>query len=142
VLFVWCVDCGEFILGVKTKTARHKQIALLCLTYEYVKEQCSPKPLLEVCRTSVLYGKVCLGPSFCSEQAYCGCDLPVRGGSAGQVPGGKVTNGDERAYIDALFFPNRRTSNSASSFYLTDFNHRLELQLQNTGRLAHSNICR
>jgi len=109
VLFVWCVDCGEFILGVKTKTARHKQIALLCLTYEYVKEQCSPKPRLEVCRTSVLYGKVCLGPSFCSEQAYCDCDLPVRGGSAtqrwlkesgGQAPDGKVANKDERTYID------------------------------------------
>ena len=66
-------------------------------------------PFWEACRKSVLYGKVRLGPSFCSEQAYCGCDLPVRGGSAtqrwlkesgGQAPDGKVANKDERTYID------------------------------------------
>jgi hypothetical protein len=30
-----------------------------------------------------------------------------------------VANKDERAYIDVLFFSNRRTSNSASSSHLT-----------------------
>jgi hypothetical protein len=46
-----------------------------------------------------------------------------------------VANKDERAYIVVLFFSNRRTSNSASSFYLTDSNRRPGLRLQNTRRL-------
>jgi hypothetical protein len=37
--------------------------------------------------------------------------------SVGQGPGGKVANKDERAYIDVLFFSDRRTSNSASSLH-------------------------
>jgi hypothetical protein len=35
-----------------------------------------------------------------------------------------MANRDEGVYIDVLFFINRRTSNSASSFYLTDSNRR------------------
>ena len=38
---------------------------------------------------------------------------------AGQAPGSKVANKDERACIDVAFFPNRRTSDSASSFIST-----------------------
>jgi hypothetical protein len=84
VLFVWCVDCGEFIVGVKTKTAGYKQITLLCLTYEYVKEQCSlgSLPYVRVIRQSLFR------PSFCSEQAYYDCDLPVRGFGYAEVAEG------------------------------------------------------
>jgi hypothetical protein len=41
-----------------------------------------------------------------------------------QAAGSKMANRDEGVYIDVLFSINRRTSNSASSFYLTDSNRR------------------
>jgi len=49
-----------------------------------------------------------------------------------------VANTDERAYVDVHFLSNRRTSNSASSFYLTDSNRRPGLRLQNTGCLTET----
>jgi hypothetical protein len=49
----------------------------------------------------------------------------------GQALGGEVANEDERAYIDVVFIPNRRTSNLASSS-----NRRPGLRLQNTRRLT------
>jgi hypothetical protein len=47
-----------------------------------------------------------------------------------------VANKDERAYIDVVFFPNRRTSNSASFFYLIASNRTSDVRLQNTGRVV------
>jgi hypothetical protein len=55
-----------------------------------------------------------------------------------------VANKDERAYIDVLFFLNRRTSNSASSFISNQAvsNRRSGLRLQNTRRLTLSPMVR
>jgi hypothetical protein len=81
-----------------------------------------PSTLLRIGRVSVATRQLITGSAI----------QRVAEGSARQAPGSKVANKDERAYIDVLFFLNRRTSNSASSSHQADPNRKPSLRLQSS----------
>ena len=119
---------SSFISGIKSTAT------LDCVSWN--RNSAALSPFLGVCHTSGLYGKVCLGPSsvlnrphfwlrFASSQRFSYTE--VAEGISWACPRWQGGKQGRTCTFRCPFF--LRTSNSASSFYLTNSNRKPGLRL-------------